>query len=251
MAGVEENGALLLAGGPGSGVDSGARFDLFRDGAYVGMAVVRRTALHLQAEIEPAFMRAAPRVGDEACLRLATGDRASRGWIFRLEGDYGLVSLGEADGVVRGQRLFTQGHILEVRTVYPYHCGVNTVGGNEAETPERRQNSVGGGALSLWAVVSTMPARVVTPAIGDDGQETKSAETPKRTLFAASAAQQSDLASWLYAVSAADPLAVGDWVSLPTPDRTLGRVIRVVSDSAVDAWAVRVDGWRHGRWDEE
>ncbi|HUU82672.1 MAG TPA: hypothetical protein VM243_04120 [Phycisphaerae bacterium] len=114
----------------------GDRLDVYRGGRYVGFAqVVSIEGPEAEAEVLTSLSASAMQAGDLAVRRAPAGSSQIRqGFVFRVEGDYALVSLGEADGVRRGDRLFTRDGTgddrrLTVVRVYPDHCGASLEGG--------------------------------------------------------------------------------------------------------------------------
>jgi len=113
-----------------SRVGIGDRFDLYRGAAYVGFAKVTSMEPGLVWAETLASLCARPvEVGDLAVRRLAPGPEIDPyGYVFRREPGYVLVSLGEADRVRRGDRLFGRSadggeYRLVVDRSYPDHCG--------------------------------------------------------------------------------------------------------------------------------
>jgi len=114
----------------------GDRLDLYRGPSYVGFArVIAVDSASLQAELLTALSRSAVHPGDVAVPRRTETESPTCGRAFRKEGDYFLVSLGEMDGVNRGDVLFARtargtDYRLRVDRVYPQHCGATV------ETPD-------------------------------------------------------------------------------------------------------------------
>lgn len=128
-----ERGTVVDLGNlPAAGLAIGDRLDVFRGTGYVAFArVISVDSAKARAEVVSSFSRSAVRAGDIAVRRPAspTGP-AGYGTIFRLEGRYALVSLGEADGIQRGDRLSGRArdggsYRLVVDRVYPEHCGAS------------------------------------------------------------------------------------------------------------------------------
>ncbi|MHC4233792.1 MAG: hypothetical protein ACYSUQ_01630 [Planctomycetota bacterium] len=108
----------------------GDRCDLYRGTRYAGFAKVNSIGQgSVRAETLASLCRGPVQVGDLAVRRLPPGTEVAQyGYVFRREADYVLVSLGEADGVRRGDRLFARSadgaeYRLLVSHVYPEHCG--------------------------------------------------------------------------------------------------------------------------------
>ena len=108
----------------------GDRLDLYRGARYVAFAkVVAVEPGAVRAETLPSLCAGAVEVGDVAVRRLPPGATVTRyGYVFRREPGYVLVSLGEADGVRRGDHLYARSaeggrYRLVVDRTYPDHCG--------------------------------------------------------------------------------------------------------------------------------
>lgn len=141
----------------------GDRLDLYRGVRYVGFAkVVSIDGSTAAAEVVGSLSALAVQAGDLAVRRPPAGSRpVQRGFVFRVEGDYALVSLGEADGVRRGDRLFVRDsrgrdRRLTVERVYPDHCGAGLeVGGAEDAGGTDKASSIDEvGGLAVWQPVT-------------------------------------------------------------------------------------------------
>ena len=115
-----------------SGVGIGDRFDLYRGIRYVGFAKVESIdAKTVEVAVPTSLSAADVQVGDWALRRPPAGsDPPPMGYVFRREPDYVLVSLGEADGVSRGDRLAARSadgaqYRLRVDRTYPDHCAAS------------------------------------------------------------------------------------------------------------------------------
>lgn len=148
-------------------VGIGDRFDLHRGAAYVGFAKVTSVEPGLVWAETLASLCARPvEVGDLAVRRLAPGPEIDPcGYVFRQEPGYVLVSLGEADGVRRGDRLFSRSadggeYRLVVDRSYPDHCGA-------AVERDRAQPT---GQPTVWDPVRRACApRLVVPVLSAAG----------------------------------------------------------------------------------
>ena len=139
-----------IAAGDPVALAIGDRIDLFRGARYVGFArVVSVEGTTARAEMESSLSPSVGRPGDLVVRRPSSAsDVSARGYVFRLEGDYALVSLGETAGLQPGQRLFARSKDgaecrLLVDRVYPDHCGA---------TIEANGNGAPAG-LELWTRV--------------------------------------------------------------------------------------------------
>jgi hypothetical protein len=210
-----------LAGDEALGVAVGDRIDFFRSGRYVGFGTVTLVAPSLWAEVAEAMSREAPQVGDCAYVRAGRDavTPARSGYVFRVDADYVLVTLGEADGVAAGDRLTLLGPDgaklqLSVSSVYPDHCGAEIVAGGPAIEPAQR----------AWR-------RVVRA-----DEETASLPWVE--------AVRHPVADWLFEVrGSGNSLTVGELVA---PRAEPGAVAVVVVARGTRAWAVRVDRLRYG-----
>ncbi len=106
------------------------RLDFFREGRYVGFGqVVSIEGTTFVAQTEESMSASPVREGDVAVPRPAAGAPGAHwGWVFKVTGDYVLVSLGEADGIRAGDALSARAadgteRELEVDRTFPDHSG--------------------------------------------------------------------------------------------------------------------------------
>jgi len=124
---------VTVAGGITVGIRKGDSFAFYRHGRYVGLAEAVRVDDRLcQVRVASGFSREMPLPGDAAIRRgknfFKTGVPAGR--VFRLEGDYCLINVGEREAVRRGQRLAAVRDgktiaTLKIRTVKVDYCGAD------------------------------------------------------------------------------------------------------------------------------
>ncbi len=132
---VESNVAeqrIWLAGGTAEGLLTDRRIEVFRGGSYVATAIIDQPGLALtRASIVEAYTRQPARGGDRAALLdQPVGGGGPVGRVFRIDGNYCLVSAGEDVGIRRGQRLSVVrlGRVvatLTVKTVKATYCGAD------------------------------------------------------------------------------------------------------------------------------
>jgi len=122
----------------------GDRFDLYRGWRYVGFArAVSIGPSSARAETLASLSATPAQPGDLGVRRPpAESPEPRRGYVFRREGEYVLVSLGEADGIRRADRLHARAvdggrYELIVDRAYPDHCGatVEATGASDAVSP--------------------------------------------------------------------------------------------------------------------
>lgn len=166
VAGVLREGEphqVLLADVPDSQIAIGDRFDLYRRRAYVGFGrVVSLRPDGAVVEIETALSRGPCHPGDVALRRRPTGSSIRRaGFLFRIEDDYALATIGEVDGLRAGDSLRSAtepAYELAVDAVYPYHCGARLVPDPATASSD----------LRLWDTVFTTEGSPPTPTIRAD-----------------------------------------------------------------------------------
>lgn len=145
----------ILAGDSRTGFSDDDRVEIFRNGKYISSARVVTAETYLQVEIDEAFQRQQPQEGDVAVLRSdADSLEPPVGRIFRVEGDYALITLGQSDGIENGQKLFVLNAdgsttALTVRKVYPEHCGA------KLKAPVKRDGQNDREQMRPWGAVST------------------------------------------------------------------------------------------------
>jgi hypothetical protein len=210
---------VLLADVPDSQIAMGDRFDFYRGQAYVGFG--RAVSLRpdgVVAEIETALSKGPCRPGDVALRRLPAHTSVRRtGFLFRIEGDYALATIGEADGLRAGDRLRSAGepaYELAVDAVYPHHCGARLV--SAATTPPRD--------LQLWDAVVTTEGSPPAPTIPADAWKRESPD-------------------WLVGIDPATcpgALEIGNHVILEGPEWAAGVV---VARTPTRVWVHVNDGW--------
>lgn len=165
VTGVEpENDAetITLATSEGTTYREDDRLDVLRNGAPVAFAVVNAVeGRRITARTEPSLSRDGCQIGDMVRRRPPADatDVDRRGWAFLVDRDYALVSLGNGDGVSRGDQLYAAAHdgrplTLRVQSVYPDHCGAAIETEGDASP-----------ALDTWSSVYNRPGRAVTGAI--------------------------------------------------------------------------------------
>jgi len=122
-------------------VGIGDRFDLYRGARYVGFAkTVSAGTGTILAETVASFCALPARIGDAAVRRRTPDGRSGPyGHIFRIEPGYVLVTLGEADGLRRGDWLRARSadgsdYRLRVDRAYPDHCGAATQEGTDGRS---------------------------------------------------------------------------------------------------------------------
>lgn len=136
----DPEGALVtLVGTDDDGLQSDRLVDIFRDGNYVGVAVLIEISdpLSIARMIESASAQL-PVVGDRAIVRSGptTPSNSLAAAVFRVvEGNYCLVATGESDGVRIGEKFIVRRPDpdntnkkrviaeLTVKTVKVHHCG--------------------------------------------------------------------------------------------------------------------------------
>lgn len=126
---------VTLAGGNAVRFRTGQSFEFHRAGRFIGLGEAIRVDDRLcQVRFAESLSREPPRVGDVAIRRAEKifGHQATPGRIFRIEGEYCLVNVGEREGVRRGQDLLvvrsgTPLARLAVRTVKVDYSGADIV----------------------------------------------------------------------------------------------------------------------------
>lgn len=103
---------LFIAGGADDGLSEGRLVDVFRQGAYIGVALIGevRESVSIAQLISAASTDRPPMEGDEALVRAPAGERELplAAAIFQVITDggttYCLIAAGESDGVAVGDR---------------------------------------------------------------------------------------------------------------------------------------------------
>jgi len=164
---VEQEGSaqsVWLAGGTADGLTTDRQVELLRGGTYVATAVIDRAgeAVARAATID-AYVHRKAQVGDSALLLDPRGDHPQAGGrVFRIEGNYCLVSIGEDSGVRRDQLLYVVRDrqvvgVLKIKTVKQGYCGAEV----QVSAP------TGGGTPELWdQVLTRRPQRRLIQEVG-------------------------------------------------------------------------------------
>lgn len=161
---VESQGAaqhVWFTGGAADGLTIDRMVELLRNGVYVATAIVDQPGGPMtRATTIEAYIREPVQKGDEAVLMGLAGEgEALAGRIFRIEGNYCLVSIGENSGVRRDQPLYVVRDrqivaTLKVKAIKEGYCGA------EAQRPST-------GVPRLWdQVLSQPPDHRVDEAVG-------------------------------------------------------------------------------------
>jgi hypothetical protein len=127
---------ITIAGGAETGLELGDQIEIRRANDYIGLGrIIRADEQLAQVRMTDAFTRLPPMQGDRAVQRgnrtdLAADLPGQSGRIFRIEGDYCLINLGEQNGIERGDRLAVVHRgakvaELIVKTVKVDYCGAN------------------------------------------------------------------------------------------------------------------------------
>lgn len=204
----DDSRVVRLAGGAALSIREDDRIDFFRDGDYAGFGRMTPDLPSITAAWVDAFSPHAPQPGDEALVRSRASDCAA-GYVFRVEGDYCLVSIGQNDGLELGETLVSEsgGVELSVQTLYPDHCGASLT----SVSP--------GASLRLWMSIRRNKQTCGTGGIARVGSQ----PTPH--------------APWLVEIAGPPGAQAGDWVCL-SADGTLAILSNEIRGRV---YAVRVD----------
>lgn len=149
---------IWLPGGVAQGLLRDRSVEAFRAGAYLGTAVIDEPGLVLtRATTVEVYARRPIEAGDRVAVRLMGGGAEPSGRVFRIDGSYCLVSMGEDVGIRRRRQLHVAraGNVvakLVVKTVKETYCG--------AEIVASGGSSGGASAIQLWDQVVSDPPDV-------------------------------------------------------------------------------------------
>lgn len=207
----EDAKLVQLVGTGALGIRNDDRFDFFRGASYAGFGRMMPDGPSTAAEWVAAFAPQGPQPGDEAISRTHESGCAA-GYVFRIEGDYCLISIGQNDGIEAGETLASDSGNLQVRvqTLYPDHCGASLASASP------------GAPLRMWMRMSR--------------QNTECG--PGGVVMVKS--QPTRHAPWLVEIAGESTAGVGDWVC-DAADGALAIVANVIGDRK---YAVRADQYR-------
>jgi hypothetical protein len=175
---VEQEGphqCIWLPGGTADGLVPDRQIEFFRGDTYVATATIDQAGESAaRAVTMDACARQAVQAGDTAVLMIDSSLDQPRfaGRVFRIEGDYCLLSIGEDTGVRRGQVLYVVRDrqvvaTVKIKTIKQGYCGAEL----------ERSESNAARKPQLWdQVLSSRPQQRLVQGLGhvtqltDDGQ---------------------------------------------------------------------------------